>query len=253
MKKFIVVALVMGMLSLAAAAQALELGAKGYYWLPAFSGDLTADTDMIEGTKIDLKDDLGLKSDGTPQIELFAGVGDHRLSLMYTYLAYEGKEMLKKEIIFNGKSYGAGIGVDSKFTLHMVDLEYQYKVLNLENILAGASLGLIGKVKYFAGEAGINQPFTDDTVSFNFGLPMLGVVAHAGILKDKIEAEAKFAAIRYSGNIYMEGGADLSFSPMPFLDINGGYKFMRLEVDDVSDAYADLEFIGPYLGLTVSF
>ncbi|HUU81538.1 MAG TPA: hypothetical protein VMW90_08820, partial [Acidobacteriota bacterium] len=66
-------------------------------------------------------------------------------------------------------------------------------------------------------------------------------------------ARVKAAGIGYSGNIFYEAQADLSLTPIPFVGIHGGYKIMKLDCEDINDVYADIEFKGPYVGLTISF
>jgi len=93
----------------------------------------------------------------------------------------------------------------------------------------------------------------DESETFKAPIPMIGLGMHVGILADILEVRAKATGIGYSGNTFYEGLADVSLTPFPFLDIHGGYRIMKLEVDDISDVYADLEFKGPYVGLTISF
>ena len=66
----------------------------------------------------------------------------------------------------------------------MIDLEYQYKFLNLENILAGFSIGIIGKIKYLDGEARMNSSIYDNKKDIHVPIPMIGLGAKIGLLAD---------------------------------------------------------------------
>jgi outer membrane protein len=238
-----------------APAHAFEFGARGYYWFPDFSGDVRVDKNSIIGTTISTEDDLGIGNESYPSVEVFMGAGKHHINFMYTKADYSGEKNLSRSIDFMGKTYTDGSFVQSDLAFKMLDLEYQYDLLDLENILAGFSLGVIGKIKYIDGEARLRATSLgyDESETFQVPIPMIGLGMHVGILADILEARAKIAGIGYSGNKFYEGQADISVTPFPFLDIHGGYKIMKLDVDDVSDVYVDVEFKGPYVGLTLSF
>lgn len=234
---------------------ALELGARGYYWFPHFNGTLRADSNGIEGTQIDLGGDLGIEDRYFPMVEAFAGVGKHHVSFMYTRMNYADSANLPRSIVFLGKTYNTGDLVDTDVKIQMFDVEYQYDLINLENVLAGFSVGLIGKVKYIDGDArlaNLTQGYHESN-SFGIPVPMVGAAVHVGLLADILEARAKVAGMAFSGNRFYEALADVSLTPLPFLDIHGGYRYMKVEVKDVDDVYGNFEFSGPYVGLTISF
>jgi hypothetical protein len=234
-------------------ADAFEIGARALYWFPAFKADMKADSAGLSGTSLDLKDNLGVGNKGIPTIEAFGGLGKHHLSLGYTPISYSGSTTLAAPVTFNGKVFAAGI-VDTDLKLRMLDLEYRYTLLDMENILAGFSLDAIGQIKYIDGEAKMNAPATGTEADFTIRspIPMIGVGAHIGLLAGILEARAKLTGVAYSSNYLYEALADLSVTPFPFLDIHAGYKVIRIKIDR-NDAFLDAQFMGPYVGLTVSF
>ncbi|MFA4915923.1 MAG: hypothetical protein WC560_04555 [Syntrophales bacterium] len=236
-----------------ATADAFELGARGYYWFPTFKSDLRVDNGIV-GTEVDAKDTLGVGNEDFPSVEAFAGIGKHHWSIMYTSVDYSGSTTLSQTLIFRGRQYTAGTDVATDIEFTMLDLEYQFDILNLENLPAGFSIGAIGKIKYLDGEAKLNAPSLgfDEKETFQIPLPMVGLGAHVGILADILEARAKITGMSYSGNTIYEGLADVSWTPLPFIDLHGGYKIIKLDVDE-SGIYLNSEFSGPYLALTVGF
>jgi len=244
-------------INLVTEACAFEIGARGYYWFPELSGDLRVDKNGIKGTSADLNNDLGIGNESFPSVEVFAGIGKHHVSLMYTQFHYSGSKVIDKPITFAGLTFDTSALVDSDLKTKMLDLEYQYDVINLENILAGFSVGIIGKLKYLDGEASMRSSTPGSqynrTETFTAPVPMIGLGMHIGLLKNILEFRVKGAGIGYADNVFYEALADISLTPFPFLDIHGGYRIMRLKVDDVSDVYSDLKFYGPYAALTVSF
>lgn len=235
-------------------ATAFELGARGSYWFPSLSGDVKADTSGVVGTKLNLKDDLGVGNESFPIVEVFGGVGRHSASLAYTPIDYSGSKTLATAINFNGKTYAANANVHTDLELKMLDFQYKYKFLDLDNILAGFSLSAIGQVKYIDGYAKIAETTTNTSAEYTIKapIPMIGLGAHAGILAGLLEARAMMTGVVYSGNHLYEALAELSFTPFPFLDINAGYKIMSLKVDH-NDVFLDSTFSGPYVGVTFSF
>jgi hypothetical protein len=233
---------------------AFEIGVRGYYWFPGFKADMKADSAGLSGTDINLKDNLDIGTEAFPSIEVFGGLGSHHLGLTYTPITYSGSTVLAQPINFNGKVFAAGWNVDTDLKLRMLDLEYRYTLLNMENILAGFSLDAIGQIKYIDGEAKMNAPAAGTEADFTIRapIPMVGVGAHVGLLLNILEARAKITGISYSGNYLYEALADLSLTPFPLLGIHAGYKVIRMHLDR-NDVYLNSEFSGPYVALTVSF
>jgi hypothetical protein len=233
---------------------AFEIGVRGYYWFPGFKTDMKADNAGLSGTDINLKDNLDVGAKGFPSVEVFGGLGRSHLGLTYTPIAYSGSTVLAQPITFNGQVFAAGWNVDTDLKLRMLDLEYRFTALNMENIMAGFSLDLIGQIKYIDGEAKINAPAANKEADFTIRapIPMVGVGAHVGLLLNILEARAKITGISYSGNYLYEALADLSLTPFPLLDIHAGYKVIRVHIER-NDVYLNSEFSGPYVALTVSW
>ena len=257
MKKiYLALSLLLAVLLLPVSSMAFEIGARGYYWFPSLDGNLKVDEAGIEGTTIDFDKDLGIDDENYPSIEAFVGLGDHHLSLTYTEIDYSGTKQLSEKIYFKGQPYEANVTVDSSIEYTMIDLHYQYDLLDLENILAGFSLGAVFQVKYLEGDVSLKTttgPTTiDEKEDFTLPIPMLGLNLHVGILADILEARIRGTAIGYSGNTIYEVMGDISWTPFPFIDIHGGYKTFVIDIDE-DDVVFDYDMSGPYVALTVSF
>lgn len=234
---------------MAVPACALELGARGSYWFPTMKATLKAGS---SGTEINAKDDLGIGDGNTYSVEAFTGIGNHHLTLSYTPLDYSGSKNVSKTINFNGKNYVVGTDVNTNLRLKMFDAEYRYDLLNFENILAGFSINLIGKIKYLDGEAKMNSTVAgEQKQTFGVPIPMIGAGLHVGLIAKLLEARAQAAGIGYSGNYFIDALADVAVTPFPFTRLSAGYRYMKIKIDNVSDTYGDLDFFGPYVGLTI--
>ena len=60
---------------------------------------------------------------------------------------------------------------------------------------------------------------------------MLGAAAGVGFLKDMVRVDARAAGIAYSGNHLYDADAYASFAPLPFVRIQGGYRYIDLKID----------------------
>jgi outer membrane protein len=236
---------------------AFGFGAQAQYWIPTFNGDLRVDDNGIAGTNINLKDDLGIGNENIAGVEAFFGIGNHEFTLAYSYVDLSGSKYLERNIVFKGNTYSTNALVESDLKTSMIDFEYQYKLINIKNILAGLSVGIIGKVKYFDGEARMNSSTPgsayDNKENIRIAIPMLGMGAKIGLIANMLEARAKVTGIGYSDSFFYDAMADISVTPFPFLNIYGGYRAMSLKIDDISDIYAKMDFYGPYAGLSISF
>ena len=251
-KTYLALSLLLVALLLPAASSAFEIGARGYYWFPSLDGNVKVDETSIIGTTIDFEKDLGVEDENYPSFEVFLGGGRHHLSLTYTNIDYSGRNTLTKAISFNGKIYSATSLVESSIEYKMMDLLYQYDFLNLENVLAGFSLGVVLQVKYLDGEVGLKTTGIDEKEDFTLPIPMIGLNLHIGMLADVLEARLRGTAIGYAGNAIYELMADISWTPLPFLDIHGGYKTFVIDIDE-DDVIFDYDMSGPFVAVTLSF
>ena len=251
-KIYVVLSLLLPALLLPVSSLAFEIGARGYYWFPSLDGTVKVDEAGIIGTTLDFENDLGIEDENYPSVEVFVGGGNHHLSLTYTDIEYSGRKTLTREIIYRGETYAVSDLVTSSIEYQMIDLHYQYDLLDLENILAGFSLGGVFQVKYLDGNVSLKTTGIDEKEDFTIPIPMVGLNLHIGILADILEARVRGTAIGYAGNTIYELMADISWTPFPFLDIHGGYKSFIMDIDE-DEVVFDYDMSGPYVALTLSF
>jgi outer membrane protein len=246
--------LLLAVLLIPVASSAFEIGARGYYWFPSLDGTVKVDEASIIGTTIDFEKDLGIEDEDYPYVEVFVGGGNHHLAFTYTDIDYSGRKTLTRDIIFKGETYSLSDTVTSSIEYKMMDFSYQYDFLNLENLLGGVSLGGVLQVKYLDGDVSLKSTDTgiDEKEDFTVPIPMLGLNLHIGILADILEARVRGTAMGYSGNTMYELMADISWTPLPFMDIHGGYRSFIIDIDE-DDVVFDYDMSGPYAALTVSF
>jgi len=111
---------------------------------------------------------------------------------------------------------------------------------------------LVARLMVFDGSASIASATVTTKEEFTAPIPMVGANFHVGILKDILEARVLVTGIGYSDNTAFDGQAEISLTPFPFLDIHGGYRFLKIDVEE-DDVKFNFENPGLYVGLTVSF
>ncbi|MFA6412870.1 MAG: hypothetical protein WCW53_09245 [Syntrophales bacterium] len=255
-KNFILGFAIVFSLMVVAHADAFELGARAYVWFPDLkTADIQTTVAGIQDSNINTKDMLGIGNKTTYSAEVYGGLGSHHLSFMFTPFGYSSSSVLSAALKYNGVNYNSGTAVQSDLNYSMFDLKYQYDLINMENILAGISVGGIAQIKYSTGSFRLNAAGSgfDQSQSFNSVIPMIGVGAHIGLLANWLEFRAQLTGGGYSsGNYSYEGLADLSLTPFPFMDIHAGYKILQLKMD--TNNYAmDTLYTGPYIALTIGF
>ncbi len=255
MRRFALIPAVAAVLATAAPAFALpglEAGVRGYYWFPDLSAKVQTFTGPVAGTKFDAKDDLGVKDENFPGGEAFVRFGRIHLRAGYTPLSFDGNKTLTRTIVFDGRTYSVGDNVVSALDVKMLDGEFQVDLLRPDLVAASFNLGLVVKVKYVDGTVELRSAGTTETRDFKAPVPMVGLAAGVGILKNVLRADARVAGMAYSGNHLYEGDAFASVVPFPFFRIQGGYRYIDLKVDE-DDIVAELKLKGPYVGAQLSF
>jgi outer membrane protein len=251
-KTYLTLSFMLAVLLIPASSSGFEVGARGLYWFPSLDGNVKVDTAGIVGTSIDFEKDLGIDDESYPTIEAFIGADKHHVTLAYTNIDYSGEKTLTRTIVFDGKTYSTSSLVNSSIEYRHIDFAYQYDFLNLENILAGFSLGGVFQVTYLEGKVNLKTMGIDEKEEFTLPIPMIGLNLHIGLLADILEARMRGTAIGYSGNMLYEIAGDVSYTPFPFIDIHGGYKTFVIDIDE-DDIVFDYDLSGPYIALTLSF
>jgi outer membrane protein len=233
------------------AASGFEVGARGAYWFPKLSG--SAQTNATGDTRFDFKDTLGVNDENIPFGEAFLRLGNTTLRVGYTQFTFDGDKELTQTVVFNGTTFSATDNVISRLEMKMLDGEVQFDFLRPNVGVASVNLGLLLKVKYVDGEVELRSVSQGAILKdFKAPIPMVGAAAGVGFLKDMVRVDARAAGITYSGNHLFEADVYASFAPLPFVRIQGGYRYIDLEIDK-DGTLADFKLKGPYVGAQVSF
>ncbi|GAB4233066.1 MAG: hypothetical protein OHK0028_08710 [Deltaproteobacteria bacterium] len=245
-------AVVLGAAGSAYAASDLSAGVRGAYWFPELSGDAQTTTNGVPDTRFDVKDTLGMQDENIPFGEAFLRYGRTTLRVGYANLSFDGGKTLTDNVTFNGIVYSVSDNVVSKLDMKMADLDVQVDLFRPDLGVVNLNLGLIVKVKYVDGEVELRGTARSERKDFKAPIPMIGAAVGVGALKDVLRADARATGVAWSGNHLYDADVFASLAPLPFLRIQGGYRFIDLKIDD-SDLLASFRLKGPYAGAQLSF
>lgn len=230
----------------------IEAGIRGMYWFPDLSATAQTFTAGVPETKFDVKDDLGAGDEDFLSGEAFLRLGRVTFRVGYTPVEFDGSKTLTRSIVFNGQTFPVSDNVISRLDVTMVDAGLQVDILRPDLAAASFHLGLIGNVKYVDGEVDLRGTALTERRDFQAPIPMVGLAAGTGIIRDMLRVDGRVTGMAYSGNHLYEADAFASLVPFPFLRIQGGYRYIDLKIDE-DDIVVDLELKGPYAGVRISF
>ena len=163
--------------------------------------------------------------------------------LMYTSLDHAGSGNTSFD--FDGVTYSGNVAND--FTIEQTDLLFYYEVL--DNIVS-LDLGL--NVRLLDISFTINDGISNTSESVSGTVPMIyGMVGGSpwpGVL---LSAEANYMTL--SGSTISDFNAKISYTTDFFVGVEAGYRTQTIELDDIDDTDANLDFKGPFIGAYVKF
>jgi len=164
--------------------------------------------------------------------------------LMYTKLDHAGSGTTN--FAFDGESFSGTVA--NEFSIEQTDILGYYEVLdNVVSLDLGLNIRLLDLTYQIVDDAGTN---TSGSVSAP--VPMLyaliGGSPWPGLL---LSAEGNYMSI--SGSTISDFNAKISYTTDFFVGIEAGYRTQTIELDDVDDTNAKLDFKGPFIGAYLKF
>ena len=222
----------------------LSISAGGGVWNETPEGGIYK---TVDATSVDVKNDLFWSEES--QGYLFATL-EHpvpilpNVRLMYTKLDHTGSGVASfdfEDVSFSGT-------VSNEFSIEQTDLLFYYEVLdNIVSLDLGLNVRVLD-ISYTIADGNGNR--TDGSVSGP--VPMLyGMVGGSpwpGVL---LSAEANYMTL--SGSTISDFNAKISYTTDFFVGFEAGYRTQIIELDDVDDTNANLDFKGPFIGAFLKF
>jgi hypothetical protein len=113
-------------------------------WLPTADVTISSTSLGIAGTDIDFKSDLGLVDQKMPAFHAQFKAGRNKLRFQFVPIGYTQSAALRRDIIFNGQRYRAGLTVNSTVDWKAYRFGYEFDIVKRSR----GFLGVIAEVKY---------------------------------------------------------------------------------------------------------
>lgn len=220
----------------------------------------------VDGTEIDLEDDLGFDDDESIWAANFRWriTDKFNLSLSYLQLHQSSKHVLTETINWGNLQFEPGTRVDSKFDLGMTRAFLGYSLIKTDQAELGIGAGLhfLDFDARLGGQAAVNGitiPYASQSADFLAPLPNLGVYGgYAFSPKWYVGAYADWLSLDiddYSGSL-TGLGANIQYQAFKHAGIGIGYQYFNVNVKvDKSDWKGEVDYTyqGPSVFITVNF
>ncbi len=235
-----------------AQADVIGVWAGANYWNYDISGTVRYQSNN-SSDDIDVNDDLGYNDGSTPVI--YAAL-EHPLPmlpnvrLVYTDIDESANGQLTRSFTFGNTTFTGSENVTSSIELKQTDVTLYYSVLdNIANLDVGLTARYIDSRSRITGQSSGRT----EEANISAWIPM----AYAGVGIDLplsgLAVGADASAIAYSGSSFYDFTVRATYDTPWRVGVDLGYRKIHLELDDIDNSYADLDFSGPYLGAYLHF
>jgi outer membrane protein len=165
-------------------------------------------------------------------------------------------EITESAFSFGDIAYPAGTTVDTVFDVSYIDYTFYYEIL--DNDLLTFDLGLTARD--IDGNLSVNDNIGVIAISeeeFSAVVPMLYSSVIIGLPFTGFNVFANGNYTGYDDSSIYDFQVGVSYAVLDNiavdLDVELGYKVVKMDIEDIDDIYADMEFKGIFAGATVHF
>lgn len=178
-----------------------------------------------------------------------------------TTLATDGNTTLTSDFTYNNETFASGQQVNADFDVSYIDYTLYYELF--DNDLLSFDFGLTARD--FNGAVTLTSTVTgnsgtstvSDSIATNSFVPLLYVATNIGLpfTGFNLFANGNFLSIGDHSLYDYQVGVSYELIDNLAIDVNidAGYRAVKLTVNDLSDLYADVDFTGAFLGATIHF
>lgn len=175
------------------------------------------------------------------------------IKLRQNDLTTQGVTTLTNDFSFGGVTYNGGTSLIGRVDLSHTDVTFYYEIF--DNDLLSFDVGVTGKK--VDGWLAVQDAQTENNLQSDGWVPTGYAQVRVGIPATPLTVYglANAVSIDDSSIRDMEAGIEYRLAENLAIDLNLqlGYRDIRIELDDLDGIYTDLQFKGPYLGLEIHF
>jgi len=216
------------------------------------SGSFAA-SNVVSNTRLGVDSILAMQNNAGVTLEGAVQFGDHRISLNILPISVGGSKAITAPITFAGKTYAAGSTINSAFKSTIYDLGYTYFFINMDDLPSRLQLGVEVTLKVNQIKATIaNGTAGSSTINTTLPIPTIGLRGRVA-LADFVGLVGRigYASVGKLGS-YLDVDSQVEFSLLPLVGGYAGYHYIQLKTN-TSNAYSNIRFAGPYIGVMARF
>lgn len=255
MKKIALAAALATALSTNVQADALGIYLGGQVWDNQASGTFGDGSSLVDFNLVDEK-----------QNSFFVAF-EHPLPLIpnariaSTSLETNGMTTLDTDFDFDDETFLNGADVNADFDVSYVDYTLYYELF--DNDLLSFDFGITARD--FDGDVTVSTQVTtssgtvsqSDTIAVTDVVPMLYVAANLGLPLTGLNLFAQGNFLSFDDHTLYDYEVGVSYELVDNMlidvNVNAGYRSVKLELEDLNDLYTNIEFDGVFIGTTIHF
>jgi outer membrane protein len=255
MKKIALAAALATVLSTNVQADALGIYLGGQVWDNQASGTFGDGSSLVDFNLVDEK-----------QNSFFVAF-EHPLPLIpnariaSTSLETNGMTTLDTDFDFDDETFLNGADVNADFDVSYVDYTLYYELF--DNDLLSFDFGITARD--FDGDVTVSTQVTvgsststiSDTIAVTDVVPMLYVATNVGLPLTGLNLYAQGNFLSFDDHTLYDYEVGVSYELVDNMlidvNVNAGYRAVKLELEDLNDLYTNIEFDGVFVGTTIHF
>ena len=255
MKKIALAAALATVLSTNVQADALGIYLGGQIWDNQASGTFGDGSSLVDFNLVDEK-----------QNSFFIAF-EHPLPLIpnariaSTSLETNGMTTLDTDFDFDDETFLNGADVNADFDVSYVDYTLYYELF--DNDLLSFDFGITARD--FDGDVTVSTQVTtssgtvsqSDTIAVTDVVPMLYVATNVGLPLTGLNLYAQGNFLSFDDHTLYDYEVGVSYELVDNMlidvNVNAGYRAVKLELEDLNDLYTNIEFDGVFVGTTIHF
>jgi outer membrane protein len=178
-----------------------------------------------------------------------------------TSLETDGMTTLDSDFDFDDETFAAGSDVDAVFDVSYVDYTLYYELF--DNGLFSFDFGLTARD--FDGDIQVSSEITtgtgtviqSDTIAVTDVVPMLYASTVVGLPFTGLNFFAEGNFLSFDDHTLYDYQVGVSYELIDNMlidvNVNAGYRSVKLELQDLNDLYSDIDFDGAFVGAVVHF
>jgi outer membrane protein len=178
------------------------------------------------------------------------------IRLQHNQLESYGNTTLNVDFSFSGETFTTGAELANQIDLTNTDYILYYEIV--DNDLISLDLGINGKyIDGFVGVADTAANGRNAAQDVSQIIPMLYGSAIVGLPLTGLDVFAQGSFVSYDGSRMYDMQAGVAYALLDNLAIDMrlklGYRAVNMQIDDIDNLYADIDFTGVFAGVELHF